>query len=334
MSKTTLGLLAALLVAGAAYLLLRADRAEHSASTTGDRAFAVERAEDIARIRVADLRGNTLDLSRGGPTGWLVNGEHPASPSVLEQVLKVLTRVSVDHIPPAGTLPMIHEAMATSGIRVTSFGADGAVLRSFIIGPSAQGEKNSYLLLGGADQPYAVRTPGLAGTLRPLFDLRSEDAWRSRTYFDVPPDSIVAVTVDYPLQPGESFRVTRTGEHIALEPGNTLAARDAEPQQRMLASYLEGFADVALVRRTNDYPQWDSLRAATPFARITVARTRGDSLRLNLYPQYLRDRFTGEPLTGEPVAVYFVERDGRELAAVQTPQLQQWLRGYSSFFAE
>lgn len=332
MSKTSIGLLAALAIATAVLLWFRLGDADDLAlSAYPDRQFAVTDPGVIERIFIADMQGRSIDLRRRGGR-WLIGDSLTASPSIMREVLNVLAKVEVDYIPPAATVATIEDALRTNALKIAVYDDDGVQLRSLLLGPSTQDERNSYMLIEGQRQPYAVRVPGHTGSLRPLFDLRSVDAWRSLGFVSVDPAEVAAVRVEYPRQRGASFSVERTSAGRTVRPLDPLVApASSAANARLLESYVEGFADVPLVRRADDWSGADSVRALEPFAQITLRLDDGDATELKLHPVYLRDG-AGNPRVDEPIPSYYVDRDGEELALVQTMQLQPWLRDYQSFF--
>ena len=332
MSKTSIGLLVALAVATGVMLWLRLGGTDDLAlSAYADRQFAVTDPDAIGRLFIADMQGRRLELTRRG-SDWLIADSLVASPSIMREVLNVLSKVEVDFIPPAATAATVTDAMRANALKVVVFDRSGEQLRSLLLGPSTPDERNSYMLVEGQRQPYAVRVPGHTGSLRPLFDLRSVDAWRALDFVAVDPAEVVAVETVYPRQRGAGFAIERAGERRMIRPADPLVAPPPQAaNSRLLESYVEGFADVPLVRRADEWWGADSVRALEPFARITLRLAGGDSTVLRLHPVYLRDG-AGNPRVHEPIPSYYVDRDGAELALVQTMQLQPWLRDYRSFF--
>ena len=332
MSKTSIGLLLALGIATSVLLWLRLGGSDDLAlSAYADRQFAVTDPDAIGRIFIADMQGRSLALSRRGGD-WLIADSLVASPSIMREVLNVLSKVEVDFIPPAATAATVTDAMRTNALKIAVFDRGGKELRSLLLGPSTPDERNSYMLVEGERQPYAVRVPGHTGSLRPLFDLRSIDAWRALDFVAVDPAEVYAVETVYPRQRGAGFAIERAGARRTIRPADPLVAPVSTPgNARRLESYVEGFAEVPLVRRADDWSGADSVRALEPFARITLRLADGDSTVLRLHPVYLRDD-AGNPRVDEPIPSYYVDRDGEELALVQTMQLQAWLRDYPSFF--
>lgn len=331
MNKTLLGLIAALVVAVALLFVLQRSEEAEATYVASDRAFAVEDIGEVSTIRIADMQGRSLELSKRG-TEWVFDDSVQVSPSIMNLVLKVVGKLKVDHLPPDGTIPMIRENLQTSAIRVASFNRDDEQLASFLIGPSTKGGKRSYALVDGAEQPYAVRAPGMGGPIRVLFDLRSKTSWKSKSYIEFDPDEIQSVEVNYPREPGESFRIARSSEGFTIDPLSELVEQPpGQPSQRLLESYFEGYSYAPALAWLDEYEAKDSLRSVTPHAEVRITERNGRVTNLKLDPSYVRNQF-GELDFNAPIPSFFVDRNGTELASVQTRLIEQWFRSYREFF--
>ena len=337
MNKTLIFLSAALVLATAAYFFLDKQDEKLPNEAYPERQLAVNEADKIAKIFIADLNGRSMTFALQEDGNWLINNEFKASPAILTEMLRVLYKIRIDHVPPAGVVAKVMENFKTSSLKVESFDANGKQLNSIIIGPSSQDERNSYVLREGYNEPFAVRVPGLSGTIRPLFDLRSVEAFRSKDFIEIDPVSIKEVRVDYTRQPGESFIISQltsegnTTGKLALSPLNNLVIKNnKEVDQRFLMSYFEGFASVSHQGRITKQHIRDSVLATEPFMSIELQHADGVT-DLKLYPAYILDQW-GEIQYDGPIPTYFVLRDSSDFVTVQTPQLQSWLRGYSNFF--
>ena len=331
MNRTTLGLLVAAIVAVGALMFLRKQDQTDEVDNYPQRRFAVEQVQDIQQIFIADLQGRRMKLARGPQNAWLINDSLEASPSIMQEVISALNTIQIDHLPPKTAVPKILEAINTSGLKVTALGTNDEVLTSFILGPTTYDDRNSYAVVDGYSEPFAVRILGLSGTLRPLFDLRSVDAWRSKTFIAHDPATITGVELGYPRQPGESFKITKTGERPQLEALSALTAnRKATANVAALSDYLGEFERIALSRREIDPAFRDSVRQQVPFAFLRVATGTTDTTEYAIWPWYVRDQF-GEVDLDQPVSSYLVYRNGSEFVTVQEHQLREVLRSYSSF---
>ncbi len=338
MNKTLIGLGLALILGVGALLFLRKQENTTPEDLYPQRRLAVEDAQSIHRIFVADLKGRTADFELQPDGNWLMDGEIATKPTVMREMVNVLGKIRIDHVPPQGVVNQALKEMKGSGINVKAFDAAGNLLKSIIIGSNSKDDRYSYVVVEGYDEPFAVRVPGLTGSIRPLFTLHDKSTYRSNDFVKVDPEEVLGVQAYYPRNPGESFVITRTppagrsGQKWALSPvAEVISPAEGNPSDRQLESYIETFANVPLVVRADTYKERDSITSLIPFVQYALAREAGDTMRLRVWPLHLADAY-GEIDFDLPVSSYYVERDGEEFAIVQTHQLQPWFRGYTSFF--
>ena len=311
---------------------MREQETESKAAAYPDREFAIKDESTINRVFIADLKGRTMNLTKQKDGAWLINDSVKASVTIMDQVLNTLAKIRIDHIPPETMNEMIFESMKLDGLKVEVYDAANKKLRSLIIGPATQDSRQSFMMIEGQSQPYAMKVPGLSGTLRPLFDLRSIEDWRSRDWMSIKPEKIQAVEVNYPRQKGSGFSIRRSGDTLKLNAENELVEISNEaPKQRLLESYLEGFSYVPLFRRENDNPIKDSIQSMIPFAELRITKESGDVEELTLVPAHGLLNDGTRDLEG-PFTNYWVNRRPGGFQTVQKQQLQQWLRDYRSFF--
>ena len=332
MNKSLLWLVALLFVLLGAFWFLRNEDAEVKSAAYPDREFAIKDETTIERVFIADLHGRKMNLTKQPDGSWLINDSVKASVTIMGRVLNTLSKVRIDHIPPATMNEMIFEAMSTSGIKIEAFGADNQRLRSLILGPSTKDERQSIMMVEGQSQPYAMKLPGHSGTLRPLFSLHSIEEWRSRDWIAIKPEEIKSVQVNYPRQKGSGFKISRVGGSLELDAESDLVEISQKvPNQRLLESYLEGFAYVPLFKRHDDNPIKDSIMQMIPFVEIRIVKESGEEEELSLIPAFGRN-LDGSVNTDSQFTNYWVIQKPRRIQTVQVHQLQEWLRDYRSFY--
>jgi len=332
MNKTLLWLVALLFVLLGLFWFLREQEAEVKTAAYPDREFAIKDENSISRIFIADLKGRTMNLTRQSDGEWLINDTVGASVTIMDQVLYTLSKIRIDHIPPETMNKTIFESMSTSGIKIEAFDAEGQKLRSLILGPSTQDERASYMMVEGQKQPYAMKVPGHTGTLRPLFDLRNIEEWRSRDWIAIKAEDITSVEVNYPRQTGSGFSIRRVGDSLQLNAESELVEISQQaPKQRLLESYLEGFEYVPLFKREDENPMKDSLSSMIPFVEVRITQKSGETEELSLIPAFIRKNDGSLDLEGDFNNYWVVQKPGR-LQTVQIQQLREWLRDYRSFY--
>jgi len=332
MNKSLLWLVALLFVLLGAFWFLRSKDAEVKSAAYPDREFAIQDETSIERVFIADLLGRKLNLTKQSDGSWLINDSVKASITIMDQVLKTLSKIRIDHIPPETMNEMIFEAMSTSGIKIEAFGANNKKLRSLILGPSTKDERQSIMMVEGQSQPYAIKLPGHSGTLRPLFSLHDIEEWRSRDWLAIKPEEINSVQINYPRQKGSGFTIRRVGDSLQLKAESELVEITQKvPNQRLLESYLEGFAYVPLFKRHDDNPIKDSIMQMIPFVELRIVKDSGENVELSLVPAFGRLP-DGSVNTASQFTNYWVIQKPNSIQTVQVHQLQEWLRDYRSFY--
>jgi len=339
MSKTTLSLLVAVLFAvGALYFLQKETTADPLADYP-ERQLAVADAGDIARIFIADRKGRTANFERSGRGPWIINDQYEASPGIMREVVNALSKLRIDHVPPAAVKRVVLEDIQSASLKVESFDAAGNSLKSIIIGPPTQDERHSYVLVEGYEEPFAVRIPGITGSITSLFDITNIHEFRSKEVVAFEPAEIASVRVEYPRNPGESFFLQqpadedRNGESLTLRPlSEVVPVLPKGPDPQRLRSYLDGFNYLPLSRRAEQHPQIDSIRGLVPFIALTVVARQGDTTRLRAWPWHIRDGYGRIDATAQ-IANYWVDKDGEDFVVVSTDQIKKWFLGYASFSA-
>ena len=332
MNKSLLWLVALLVILLGLFWFLQSKETVAKAAAYPDREFSVKDETSISRIFIADLHGRTMNLTKQKGGEWLINDSVKASVTIMDQVLNTLAKIRIDHIPPESMNEMILESMKLDGIKVEVYNTENQKIRSLIIGAGTQDDRASFMMVEGQSQPYAMKVPGLTGTLRPLFDLRSVEDWRSRDWMAIQPEEILSIEVNYPRQTGSGFSISKSGDTLKLSAESDLVEISNEaPKQRLLESYLEGFTYVPLFRRENDNPLRDSIQRMTPFAELRITKESGEIEELTLVPAHGLKNDGSRDLYG-PFTNYWVAQKSGEFQTVQKQQLQQWLRDYRSFF--
>ncbi|MFK8054720.1 MAG: hypothetical protein AB8F78_01265 [Saprospiraceae bacterium] len=332
MNKSLLWLVALLFVLLGLFWFLRNQETEVKASAYPDREFAIKDEASIDRVFIADLRGRTMNLTKQSNGLWLINDSVKASVTIMDQVLNTLSKIRIDHIPPETMNKTIFESMKTTGIKIEAYDSENRKLRSLILGPATHDERASFMMVEGQNQPYAMKLPGHTGTLRPLFDLRSVEEWRSRDWIAIKSEDIQSVEVNYPRQTGSGFSIRRVGDTLQLNAESELVAISQKaPSQRLLESYLEGFAYVPLLRRKDDYDKKDSIMAMVPFVELRITQKSGDIEELSMVPAFGRLKDGSLDLEGVFSNYWVIQKPGH-LQTVQVQQMKEWLRDYRSFY--
>ncbi len=216
--KRTL-LLAALFLAlgaGAWYALQYRKTKNTGSAVSWDMDFAVKNPDEIGKIFLADRKGQTATLERQ-KDHWTYNGKDRARPTAINLLLETIQNVNVWYIPPVASEQTMVKSLAAEGIKVELYGKDGKRLKTYYVGGVTNDEKGTYFMMEGAEQPYVVHVPSFIGQLRLHYGL-GDDYWRDRTVYQEDPEAIQMVSVEYPQQKSESFKVEKDGSAYTVKP--------------------------------------------------------------------------------------------------------------------
>jgi len=340
MKRTVIFLVLFLLLGGLAAWYLSSDQAAEKATVVGwDRDFAVEDIEEVHRIFIARRDGAKTRLEREGDH-WVYNGKYKANPAVMRPLLDAIEKVRMRYKPANAAVENMVNHLATKGIKVELYNKAGENLKTYYLGGSTQDGLGTYMIMEGAEQPYVVELPAWEGNISVRFS-HVGDEWRDKSIFDEELEDIQSLSVEYPKQKNQSFRIEARGSSYELSPFYEITPEITRPQaEGSIENYLSGFERVIAEGFRNDYSKKDSVRQLIPFSIITLANKSGDSTQARFFTVEEPDKIFQDPSTGEYVRSkpkferFYVDLNGEDFLQTQQLPIQQIFWGYPSFFEE
>jgi hypothetical protein len=249
--------------------------------------FAYTDTAAVDRIVIWDKTPDTVVLTRE-KSGWMVNGAYAARPDAVEVILETLHRMALRNFPQKSALPAIVEAMATYGKEVTVY-ANGEEVKHFYVGTETPDMLGTYMMLHGADQPYAVYIPGFNGYLSSRFFTR-EDLWRDRTVFGVDHREVREVRMRYFDSTAASVALTRGSDgSYAVYPllaNGSKGAPLANPRdlsvQAAFAAFRTLMYEGMIIPTDKIFSKQDSLRKSQPAFELYL-RSKDQDWTLTAY---------------------------------------------------
>ncbi len=335
--KRTLILLAILLLLGAVYYYLQGNNKEDVVTEIlEERAFAVDENE-LHKIVITEKTGRVNTLTIDEDDIWYVNGKR-MSRNQKFLVKEALTKIRINSIPPKGAYKQIMKTIGDIGILVRLFDKEDAMIRSYYVGGVPQGERGTYYLMEGYNQPYLMELPGMEGSTRGRF-VKEPDDWLDRAMFRYPEKDIAKITVDFPKSKNESYVVEKNGSSYDVKPLYSYTpVINKKVNKNTLDKYLDnfhiGFFTEAYI---NQHTKRDSIvQNITPFCNLTVENNAGEKNVLNLYPVNEILGVKGEAVGPNVDAIierYFVNvNDGEKFMLTQHRLAKKFIWGYDWFF--
>ena len=330
--KRTWLLVALFLVLGAgAYYAIRQKKTQTGSHVSWDMDFAVKNPQDITRIFLADRSGQTATLERMPGGAWEYNGRFPARPTAVQLLLETIASLNVLYIPPKAAETAMVKSLAAEGIKVELYGKKGEKIKSYYVGGVTNDERGTFMIMDGAEQPYVVHVPSFIGQLRVRYML-GDDNWRDRAVFAEKPEDIQSISVQYPQQKSESFRLEKTDKaSYTVRPYFSTTPAVTRPQRKGVAeAYLLQFERLGAEGFETNNPVRDSVTALVPFAIVTVTKTGGAEKRARFWPVSVEERVRGG---GQYVVRYYTDvNEGESFLLTQEQVFGPIFRGYHFFF--
>ncbi len=332
MKRTIILLLAFLSLGGITTWYLRTQQDDKTTLAGADRRFAVENADDIYKIFIADRKGVTTMLERQ-ENEWRYNGKYKARPNAMDNLLDAITRVQVKYKPPQAAVKNMVIDLATNGLKVELYHKNGNLLKAYYVGGSTPDERGTYMIMDGAEQPYVAYIPGWEGNLRFRYNLVGED-WRDKTIFNFDQDDIQSVSVEYPKQKNKSFRLERIGSEFDVKPFYDVTPVINRPlNPGKVEAYLEGFKSLGAEAFENQNPRRDSILQLVPFSIISLTDKAGNEIVVKLYPIFPKVNPGATQLPGaDAVERYFLDWNSEDFMLIQHRVFSKILWGYEFFF--
>lgn len=329
-------LLAMVLALGvvAYFFIAQGEQAPRTSITGEDRNFAVPRT-DIKKIFIADRNGNETTLELNG-TSWLYNKKYRAREDAIENLLLAVESLRMRFKPTEAALPHMIETLATHGIKVEIYGKDNKLLKAYYLGGATNDELGTYIIIDGAEQPYVADIPGWQGNIRFRYNLTG-DEWRDRTVFELAPEEVASLSIEYPKQQDKSFRLSfeedSRGKVIPYYP---LSPQRAEaPKPGRMDAYRHLFSAVQAVKFNNLNREREEIVQRIPFAIVRATDKAGKAYELKLWPDHAQssiDPKTGQVINPTEVTSFYALTQDNDFLVMQNTVLNKFLWGYEFFF--
>lgn len=178
--------------------------------TTDARNFAVKDTASVTTIYMADKKNNEIKLVRQPSGKWTVNGKFEARQDVIDNLLTTIKMITVKAPVSKNAIENVLKNMASDGTKVEIYQNNSSTpSKVYYLGTADQFHSGSYMLVEGAEVPFLMHIEGFYGFLNPRYVL-FEDDYRKNVVYHNKPQSIAALSVQYPMAPENSFGIHHT----------------------------------------------------------------------------------------------------------------------------
>jgi hypothetical protein len=330
MKRTLLLAALFLLLGAAAWYALTQKNPKTSKVVNWDMDFGVPETSTIQKIFIADRKGQTATLTRE-KDHWIYNGQFRARPTAMQTLLETIAQVRVQYVPTDAAKPGLIKSIASEGIKVELYDKDEKQIKCYYVGDVTNDERGTYMIMDKSENPYVVQIPAFIGQLRIRYML-GDDNWRDRAVFSEKPEEIVSVSVDYPQQKNQSFRIDKTdaGTYEVKPFYSTTPVIKGKQRKGVPEAYLIQFENLISEGFENNNPVRDSVMALVPFVIMQVKNKDGVETKARFWPLEVEQ----DPHTGQTFIVrYFTDlNDGALFMLTQHHVFGPMFRGYPFFF--
>lgn len=301
----------------------------------GLRGFAVSDTASITKIFLSDKADNSIVLEREKSGKWLMNNDFNAHPETINTFLLTVANLAVREPVAKAAHNNILTLLAARSTKVEiyqnshrlkigqyKFMPYEKLTKTYYIGDATMDNNGTYALMEGSDAPVVLFMPGLRGYIASRFSTADND-WREHTVFNKKLPEIESITVEYPDQPEESYKVVNKNntslELVRLADNQTLTAYDT----LQLMAFVNAFKNIRFEALFNDMDphRKDSITGVTPTHIITLKATDGSVQDVKTYPRMLPepeiDVFDGSIVTFDRDRMFAYIHDEKDFVLIQ-----------------
>jgi len=306
--------------------------------TAKDAGFTIRDTGAIGKIFIADENNQTVKLERTND-GWKLNDRYKALPTAVQLLLFTLSTQSAQRPVPENAHNDVVRNLASAN-KIEIYDRNDHKMRVFYVGDEAGGASGTYMLMEGGSRPYVVNIPGFEGYLTPRY-MPIERTWRDRTVFDVDSSNITKVSVQYMLEPLNSFTINKTGNKttVMLDPalmeGKTF-------NEKRASTYLSFFKNVNCESIANGLNGVrESISSVPKLCGIDVEGKNGYRQHADIYfmPKSQRSKNMTSPITDtaghfDSDRYYAVINNKADTVAIQTFIFNKFFRRGYEFYMD
>lgn len=343
MKKNIIYILIILLLVVAVILINRSK--QEAKKTTSDTDFKVANVEEVERIVITDKRG-AADLRREADH-WKINGKFRVMPPKMEVLLETIAKLAV-HSPVSNIRrEAVMKDFESGATKVEIYRKDESKpFKVYYVDGTTEDSKGTYMLMEvegkKAQKPYVIEIPGFVGILNVRY-FTDETEWRDTNIFDYSLEDIKQITVQYPMQPENSFYINAVGaDSFEVHPVRNVKEKMPVPKiyKEGVVKYLSSFEFLNAEAFANEYPKKDSVLNSMPFASITITEKSTYSKQMLVFHMPLGKRSktqfdqSGGRLPHDLDRYYASINGGKDFVIIQDFVFGKIFRKYSDFLAK
>jgi len=273
------GFLVALVVV--VFLVVKSKKKDSVSYDKSNLTFNIGDPSIIDRIYLVDKKDNEIELQKTA-NGWTVNEKFKARPDAIASLLETMNLIRAEQPVARAAHDNIVKAMSISSTKVEVFDDNNDLITAYYVGGPTPAQNGTYMYMAGDESPYIITIPGWDGFVTKRY-FTDELDWRDRTVFNIYPDEVSQITVNYSFSAEKSFSVKADAadtSFVLVDNANNLVEGASNRRMKEYVSYFTSLSNEVFI---NNSPNKDSILAQTPFVEVTVLKKSGDQRVLKAY---------------------------------------------------
>ncbi|MFH0865482.1 MAG: DUF4340 domain-containing protein [Bacteroidota bacterium] len=313
-----------------------------------DKDFAVEDTSLVTKFFLTDKQNNCILLKKNTPGYWTLNDSLIARNDGINILLKTMKRLEVKEPVSKTARENVMKRIATVGVKVeiyqTVFRIDffglklfphEKLVKTYYVGDQTQSMMGTYMIIEDAEQPYIMHIPGFNGFLSSRYSTLLND-WRDHTMFNVELANIQSVNMEFPSEPGESYKIENTGNTTFTLTPLSVNKQFADYDTLKLLDFLAAFRDIKYeaIITNEELHNKDSILSTTPYHILSITDLSGNKSKIKTFHKKANEgevELDGTPTLYDKDRLYALFNNGKDFALIQFYVFDSILRPLSYF---
>lgn len=321
------------LVVIAYFTLIRDNDSSYSKKDT---AFAVEDTTAIGKIRLTNLKGDSITLENKNGV-WMMNGIYPPRPDALHNLLNTMHQLEVK-MPVAKSMHNnVVSNIAGRRTKVEIYNTKGEKTKGYFIGGNTDQLNGTFMLMEGSEHAFVVNIPGFAGFAATVF-FTDETDWKSKQIFAYDPENIQQIDITYSNLRDSSFSIVRKADNTFELVGNTVSNKPLNPE--IVNYYLKQYKLLNAEYFILEPEKRDSLLGTKPACVMSITDNNKITTSLKIYYRPLTYRskmqytLDNKPIEFDLDKYYGLFNNDRDLGIIQNFVFGKLMVGPQYFYRQ
>ena len=298
--------------------------------------FAIEDTAQIGKIRLSNLKGDTILLERNNG-GWKLNDIYAPRPDAIKNLLSTMHQLEVKMPVSKSMHNNVVGNIAGRRTRVEIYNTKGEKIKGYYIGDNTDQLNGTFMLMEDSENAFVVNIPGFSGFSSTVFFTDSTD-WKSKQIFAYSPESIHQIDITYTHMRDSSFSIVRKTDNTFELVGNTQINKPLNPE--IVNYYLKLYRVINAEYYILEDNKRDSLLSTTPacIMSITDNNKRTTSLKIYYRPLTYRSKMQytldNKPIEFDLDKYYGIFNNDKDLGIIQNFVFGKLMVGPQYFYRQ